>query len=196
MRVNSRLQTRSAPSGNDSRSEPLSGRAHNTVDVIIDGVTYPIDTGFIVYNPWTYPNFIALLEELGVATQPTEMGFSVHCERTGVEYNGTSLNGLFTQRRNLVSPRFHRLLRDILRFNRDAVKQVMGEDSPARDWTVAHFLDHYRYGNEFRDLYLLPMGSAIWSCTIGTFGQFRFASLLSSIAITVCSTSSIDRFGA
>lgn len=95
----------------------LGGHTH-TVDVEYQGDRQSIDTGFIVYNDWTYPNFIALLDQLGVASQPTEMSFSVRCDRTGLEYSGSSLNGLFAQRRNLVSPRFYRLLADILRFNR------------------------------------------------------------------------------
>ena len=92
----------------------------NTVDVELDGERHAIDTGFIVFNDWTYPNFIALLDELGVASRPTTMSFSVRDERTGLEYNGHSLNTLFAQRRNLLRPSFYRMLADILRFNREA----------------------------------------------------------------------------
>ena len=90
----------------------------NTVDVEIDGERHAIDTGFIVFNDWTYPNFIALLDELGVRSQPTSMSFSVRCDAANLEYNGSSLNGLFAQRRNLLRPSFYRMLTDILRFNR------------------------------------------------------------------------------
>src|SRR5512139_2062363 len=89
----------------------------NTVDVEMEGRTWSIDTGFIVFNDWTYPNFIAMLEELGVAWQPSNMSFSLRCERSGLEYNGTSLNSLFAQRRNALRPSFLRMIADILRFN-------------------------------------------------------------------------------
>ncbi|MFN0095356.1 MAG: NAD(P)-binding protein, partial [Dehalococcoidia bacterium] len=92
----------------------------NTVDVEAGGRPWAVDTGFIVFNEWTYPNFIRILDRLGVASQESSMSFSVSCERTGLEYNGTSLNTLFAQRRNLLRPSFHRMIRDILRFNREA----------------------------------------------------------------------------
>ncbi len=93
----------------------------NTVNVPMEGRGYAIDTGFIVFNDWTYPNFIALLQKLGVESQPSDMSFGVKCERTGLEYNGTSLNTLFAQRRNLLRPSFYRMIRDILRFNRESL---------------------------------------------------------------------------
>ena len=92
----------------------------NTITVDWQGTNYDVDTGFIVFNDWTYPRFIQLLDRLGVESQPSEMGFSVRCERTGVEYGGTTLNTLFAQRRNILRPAFHRMIRDILRFNREA----------------------------------------------------------------------------
>ena len=98
-------------------SEERIGGHTATVEVEHDGQRYAIDTGFIVYNDRTYPNFIRLLTELGVDSQPTAMSFSVSSEIDGLEYAGTNLNTLFAQRRNLLSPRFWRLLRDILRFN-------------------------------------------------------------------------------
>ena len=97
----------------------IGGHSH-THDVEQGGNRYTIDTGFIVFNDWTYPNFIELLTDLGVEAIDSEMSFSVKCGRTGLEYNGTSLNSLFAQRRNLVRPSFWRMLRDILRFNREA----------------------------------------------------------------------------
>ncbi len=87
-----------------------------------------MDTGFIVYNDWTYPNFIRLLDSLGVATQPSSMSFSVRNETSGLEYNGTTLDTLFAQRRNLVRPSFWRMIRDILRFNREAPGLLAGTD--------------------------------------------------------------------
>ena len=149
------------------------GHTH-TVEVEVAGERHAIDTGFIVFNDWTYPHFIALLDELGVRSQPTSMSFSVTCERTGIEYGGSSLNTLFAQRRNVLRPGFHRMLRDILRFNRAAEFTVLGNNANAvgEEPTVAEFLARGRYSREFTDLYLLPMGAAIWSCPTGTFEQF------------------------
>lgn len=144
------------------------GHTH-TVEVRENSRTLAIDTGFIVYNDRTYPNFIALLEKLGVASQPTIMSFSVHDEATGLEYNGHSPDTLFAQRSNLFRPRFHRLLWDVVRFNRLA-REIA--DAPDDGTTVAEFLDRNRFSRPFRDLYLLPMGAAIWSCPTGTFGDF------------------------
>lgn len=145
----------------------------NTVDVQLDGERHAIDTGFIVCNDWTYPNFLALLDELQVATRPTSMSFSVHCETTGLEYNGTSLNGLFAQRRNLVRPAFWRMLREIVRFNRIAPREVLDENrAEFSGMTVGQYVALRRFSPEFVRQYLLPMGSAIWSCPTGVFEQF------------------------
>ena len=95
-----------------------------TVDVDWAGRRYAIDTGFIVYNDWTYPNFIELMETLEVDTKPTEMSFSVRCDTSGIEYGGNNLSTLFAQRRNLLRPSFHRMLQDILRFNKEAVRDL------------------------------------------------------------------------
>jgi predicted NAD/FAD-binding protein len=141
----------------------------NTVDVELDGESHAIDTGFIVFNDWTYPNFIALLDELGVASQPTTMSFSVRDDRSGLEYNGHSLNTLFAQRLNLLRPRFYRMLADIVRFNREARRLVRNHDD---ETTVGEFLARHGYSRSFAELYLLPMGAAIWSCPTGTFPQF------------------------
>ncbi len=143
----------------------------NTVDVEIDGERHAIDTGFIVFNDWTYPKFISLLDELGVASQATSMSFSVRCDAANLEYNGSSLNGLFAQRRNLLRPSFYRMLRDIMRFNRDAPELVLGRTA-TDETTVGEFLARQRYSREFAEHYLLPMGAAIWSCPVGTFANF------------------------
>ncbi len=133
-----------------------------TVDVQLGTRRYAVDTGFIVFNDWTYPNFIALLDELGVSSRPTSMGFSVHDEVTGLEYCGSGLNGLFAQRRNLLSPRFLGMVRDILRFNREAVEDLdAGRVDDAT--TLGEYLDQRRYGQAFRRQYLVAMASAIWS---------------------------------
>lgn len=141
----------------------VGGHTH-TVDVEVEGERQAVDTGFIVYNDWTYPNFIKLLDRLGVATQPTSMGFSVRCDRSGIEYSGNTLSSLFAQRSNLFRWRFYRMIRDILRFNRQAQRVL---ETAAADLSVGDYLTSERYGVEFREQYFLPMASAIWSCPPG-----------------------------
>ncbi len=121
---------------------------------------YVVDTGFIVFNYRTYPNFVRLLEQLGVEVQPSRMSFSVKCTRTGLEYNGTSLNALFAQRRNLLNPGFHRMIHDILRFNREAPALISGSDE---DLALGDYLAHQGYSRRFIEHYIIPMGAAIWS---------------------------------
>lgn len=146
----------------------VGGHSH-THNVEQDGRHYSIDTGFIVFNDWTYPNFIDLLTDLGVEIIDSEMSFSVKCGRTGLEYNGTSLNRLFAQRRNLVRPTFWRMLRDILRFNREA-PALLAPD--AADVSLGYYLRVNRYSRQFIDRYLIPMGAAIWSAAPETMRQF------------------------
>jgi len=146
-----------------------SGGHTNTVAVELEGNRYHIDTGFIVYNERTYPKFSLLLDELGVPSQPTEMSFSVRDDCGGLEYNGHSLNSLFAQRRNLLRPHFWRMLLDIMRFNRHAIR--LAAQSGA-ELTVGDFLKQHQFSRAFADQYLLPMGSAIWSCPTGKFSQF------------------------
>lgn len=146
----------------------VGGHTH-TIDVDVDGEQLAIDTGFIVYNDWTYPNFIQMLERLGVDSLATEMSFSVRCERSRIEYNGSNLNGLFAQRSNLLKPRFHRMLQDILRFNREAVELLEADHDSL---TVDEYVTQRGYSKQFSDLYLIPMGAAIWSCPPETFGKF------------------------
>lgn len=141
----------------------------NTVELELGGRQYRIDTGFIVFNDWTYPNFVQLLHELGVAARPSTMSFSVSDDRTGLEYNGHSLDSLFAQRRNLLRPRFYRMLADIVRFNREATACVANCDDAT---TVGEFLARRRYSRQFAEYYLLPMGAAIWSCPTGKFTEF------------------------
>lgn len=128
-----------------------------------------VDTGFIVFNDWTYPNFIKLLDKLGVESQPTEMSFSVKCERTGLEYNGTTLNTLFAQRRNLFRPSFYRMIRDILRFNKESLELLESEDTGR---TMAAYLREGGYSAEFIDHYIVPMGAAIWSANSRQMNEF------------------------
>lgn len=145
------------------------GGHSNTVDVTLDGQTYAIDTGFIVFNDWTYPNFMALLNRLGVESQPSDMSFSVKCERTGLEYNGTTLNALFAQRRNLFRPSFHRMVLDILRFNREALELLDREEDGL---TLGSYLSANGYSDAFVQHYVLPMGAAIWSAGAESMRSF------------------------
>jgi len=137
----------------------VGGHTH-THDIVHNARHYAIDTGFIVFNDWTYPNFIALLDELGVESQPTDMSFSSACKTSGIEYNGCSLNGLFAQRRNLFRPRFHGMIRDILRFNRESRELL---DSNDESLCLGDYLRERNYGRLFIDNYIIPMGAAIWS---------------------------------
>ena len=141
----------------------------NTVEVELDGQEFSVDTGFIVFNDWTYPHFIALLDQLEIKSHPTEMSFSVKDNATGLEYNGHSINTIFAQRRNLFRPSFVRMIRDILRFNKQA-KDLARTKNDSR--TVGQFLSDNGYGSMFSSHYLLPMGSAIWSCPTGCFADF------------------------
>ena len=152
-------------------SESSVGGHTATVDVNLGGRDYAIDTGFIVFNDWTYPNFIELLGEIGVASQPTDMSFSVRSDDCGLEYGGSNLNTLFAQRRNLLRPSFHRMLYDILRFNREAVEDLdSGRLDPGT--TLGEYLRRNGYGEGFVYRYLVPMGCAIWSASTDSMLDF------------------------
>ena len=143
-------------------SESRIGGHTATKKVHIDNRDYLIDTGFIVFNDWTYPNFIQLMNELGVESVPTSMGFSLSCRETGLEYSGNGLGGLFAQRHNLFNPSHWRMLRDIVRFNRESIEHlefnVISESVKLGD-----YLQRQGYSDEFKHYYLIPMASAIWS---------------------------------
>jgi predicted NAD/FAD-binding protein len=139
----------------------VGGHAH-TQRVQHEGREHVVDTGFIVYNERTYPAFTRLLSDLGVATQPSSMSFSVRCESTGMEYNGTTINSLFAQRSNIFRPAFHRMWRDILRFNRHAPQAV---EHGSSDLTLGDYVREHHYSPQFVNHYLLPMAAAIWSAT-------------------------------
>jgi predicted NAD/FAD-binding protein len=150
-------------------SAPWVGGHTHTVDVDEDGTNVAVDTGFIVFNEWTYPNFIAMLGRLGVPWQRSNMSFSLQDERNGLEYNGTSVNSLFAQRRNLVRPSFLRMIAEILRFNREAPRFLAANDATTTlgDWLAAH-----RYSRPFVEQYVVPMGRAIWSAEEATLLGF------------------------
>jgi predicted NAD/FAD-binding protein len=136
-----------------------------TVEVEEGERSRAIDTGFIVFNDWTYPNFIRLMDELGVSSRATEMSFSVSCQRTGLEYGGNDLNTLFAQRRNIFNIPFLGMLKDILRFNKEAI-QDLESGQLEEGVTLGDYLKAKGYGARFASHYLIPMGSAIWSSTL------------------------------
>ncbi len=139
----------------------LGGHTH-TVDVAVDGISAPVDTGFLVFNDRTYPNLVEMFRILGVATIASEMSFSVRVDEEGLEWAGNSLASVFAQKRNLIKPEFWRMLKDIVRFNREAT-QFVSAGRNARE-SLGEFLERSGYGRAFRDWYLLPMSGAIWSC--------------------------------
>ena len=140
----------------------IGGHTH-TIEVDVDGKIYPVDTGFIVFTEPKYPSFVKLLKRLKVKSQPTSMSFSVRDASTGLEYNGTSLNALFSQRRNLLRPSFYRMLKDILRFYREAPDLLCRNDDTT---TLGAYLEDNRYSREFVHQHIIPLGAAIWSASL------------------------------
>jgi uncharacterized protein len=140
-----------------------------TVDVESERALHRVDTGFIVYNDRNYPGFIRLLKRLGVATQPSTMSFSVSDGRGEFEYNGASPNGLFARRSSLLRPSFHRMVRDLLRFNREAPSLIgLNGSGP----TLIDFLDEGGYSREFVERLIVPQASAVWSTDPRDLGTF------------------------
>jgi len=156
-------------------AETLGGHTA-TQDVVCDGKTYAIDTGFIVYNTRTYPGFIALLKELGIEGTPTEMSFSVRNPVSGLEYNGHSLNSLFAQRRNFFKPQFWRFIREILRFNKLCKARLLNAHND--EDTLADLLDQNGFTPFFALHYVLPMGAAIWSSSLSDMANFPLSMFL------------------
>jgi predicted NAD/FAD-binding protein len=164
----------------------------NTLPVEVDGVAHDVDTGFIVYNERNYPGFVALLRELGVTTQPSEMSFGVADPDTGFEFRASNLNSIFAQRRNVLDPHVLRLLGEIVRFNRAARRIVRAEprwcgadrlpgagaspDESDGDESIGEFLRRRRFSDAFVRRFLVPFGSSIWSADPETFTQFPMVS--------------------
>lgn len=144
-----------------------------TVDIEKEGESFAIDTGFIVFNDKTYPNFLALLAEIGIDKQPTEMSFSVHNCQTGLEYNGHNLNTLFAQRRNIFRPKFWLLVKEILRFNKSC-KRIFEQQNYKHGYTLGNFLSDNLFSDFFAEHYILPMGAAIWSSSLAQMEDFEF----------------------
>ncbi|MFP4513609.1 MAG: NAD(P)/FAD-dependent oxidoreductase [Acidimicrobiales bacterium] len=153
------------------------GGHSNTVRVDLADETHHVDTGFIVYNEANYPRFARLLAELGVETQPSEMSFSVRNERSGHEWSGSTLDGLFAHRGDLVRPRHWRMLADILRFNRAAHALLAATASTDPGPTLDEFLAEHRFHGAVVEDYVVPLGASIWSADPTTFGRYPSASL-------------------
>ncbi len=150
----------------------------HTNTVVIDGPdgAVPLDTGFLVHNDRTYPNLVRLFGELRVATRDSDMSFAVSCRRSGLEYSSRGANGFFAQRRNLISPSHLSLLREIVRFNREAPALLRAPDGEHQ--TLGDFLDSRRFGEAFTRRYLFPMASAIWSASLDAIRSFPALTLI------------------
>lgn len=151
------------------------GHTH-TVDLTLDGVTWPVDTGFLVFNRKTYPNLCGLFEHLGIEIANASMGFSFSREKPDLEWSGTDLFTLFAQPSNLLKPGFWNMTRDILRFNHETT--ALAERGAFPDCTLGEFLKLRGFGAGFRDWYLLPMAAAIWSCPKATMLAFPLQSFV------------------
>ncbi|MEZ8079490.1 NAD(P)/FAD-dependent oxidoreductase [Enterovibrio norvegicus] len=145
-----------------------------TVDVEVDSGKYAIDTGFIVFNDRTYPNFQKLMADIGITGQESEMSFSVRNEDNGLEYNGHSVSSLFAQKRNLFNPKFYQFIREILRFNKEAREShaIATHGDPLIEQTLGDFLEQRKFSEYFCQNYILPMGAAIWSSTLSDMRAF------------------------
>jgi uncharacterized protein len=152
------------------------GGHSNTVDVSLEGLTHPVDTGFLVHNDLTYPNLIQLFAHLNVQVHASDMSFGVSIDQPDIEWAGTNLGTVFAQRSNLFKPRFLRMLRDILRFNRDAKRYL--EMTQADPVSLGELLERERFGQEMRHWYLMPMAAAIWSSSVKDIMDFPASTFL------------------
>jgi predicted NAD/FAD-binding protein len=152
------------------------GGHSNTVDATVDGITHPVDTGFLVFNDRTYPNLVKLFAALGVESAESEMSFSVRIGDGALEWSGSNLATVFAQPANLVRPRFLRMLSDLLRFNREASR--LAETGATVTGTLGEFLDARGYGREVRELYLIPMAACIWSTPATQINRFPMQTFL------------------
>jgi predicted NAD/FAD-binding protein len=146
----------------------IGGHTH-THDINHKGKPFAVDTGFIVFNHKTYPNFIALLKELGVEEQLSTMSFGVKCEKNGLEYMGSTINSLFAQRRNIFRPSFWRMIKDILRFNREAANLL---NDSSDEVSLGDYLEQHNYSQVFINHYLVPMAAAVWSADLKLMFEF------------------------
>ena len=155
----------------------------NTVDITVEGKTFGVDTGFLVFNHRTYPNLVRLFDDIKVNTSASDMSFSCKLplsDQPGarmLEWAGANLNTVFAQRRNLFNPRFLRMIKDILRFNRETTQMAQSGDA-MDDMPLGDFLVQHQYSTEFRDWYLLPMAGCIWSCPTEQMLAFPLATFV------------------
>jgi predicted NAD/FAD-binding protein len=147
------------------KDKRIGGHSH-THEIVINNKKVNVDTGFIVFNKKTYPLFTSLLNNLGVKYENSNMSFSVFSKENNFEYNGTSLNSLFSQRRNLLSPKFLKMIFEILRFNKESIKLK------SKTILLKQYLKNNNYSTYFCKNYILPMGAAIWSSDINTILNF------------------------
>ena len=153
-------------------SEPVIGGHTATKDIEIQGREFAVDTGFIVYNDWTYPNFIQLMEKLGIESQTTEMGFSVSAIDGTLEYCGSSLNAMFSDRKNLINPAFLGMVRDIMRFNKKSLKDL-ADNRIVAGQTLRDYLQAGNFSKLFVNGYIIPMACAIWSSSSSAVEDFE-----------------------
>ncbi len=156
-------------------ADDYAGGHTRTLEVRHEDRDYIVDIGFIVFNDWTYPNFIAMLDDLGVPSRPSEMSFSVRDDASGLEYQGGGINGLFARRSNALRPTFWRMLLDIRRFFRSGKADVDDLDPHV---TLGDYLRDGGYGDGFVRKFIVPMGAAIWSTEPRRMFDFPAASLL------------------
>lgn len=143
-----------------------------TIDIELNGQDVAVDTGFIVFNDRTYPNFLKLLAKIGISRQETEMSFSVRNLETGLEYNGHSFTTLFAQKRNIFRPKFWKLLADIVRFNKVCKEMYASNDFKGLT-TLGDLLEEHQFNSFFQEHYILPMGAAIWSTSLNAMAEFE-----------------------
>jgi len=161
------------------------GHTH-TVDVTLPTpqgmVTHGVDTGFLVFNERTYPNLIQLFADLNVETAPSDMSFSVKVPGAlngkNLEWSGTDLNSVFAQRRNLINPRFWRMLADVMRFNALCTRIAQEQREAQLQQPLSEFLRSHKFSEPFRDWYFLPMLGCIWSCPTDQMLQFPVATMI------------------
>lgn len=152
------------------------GGHSNTVEVSLEGKTHPVDTGFLVHNDLTYPNLIQLFAHLKIPVHASDMSFGVSIEQPDIEWAGTNLGTVFAQKSNLLKPKFLLMLRDILRFNRNAQHYLdLTRDQPV---TLGELLQRERFGQAMRDWYLLPMAASIWSAAVKDILDFPASTFL------------------
>ncbi|MET0314010.1 MAG: FAD-dependent oxidoreductase [Hansschlegelia sp.] len=152
------------------------GGHSNTVDAPSPAGPVPVDTGFIVFNEANYPNLTALLDHLDVPTKPALMSFAVSIDEGALEYCTQGLAALFAQKRNWASPRFWRMIGDILRFQKEAPQQLSALEESGE--SLSAWLGRSGYGPMFRDAYLLPQAAAIWSCTLEQMQDYPAAAFV------------------